>query len=107
VALTATAMLADVACLWCVLRAGGAGVGYDVALLAVSVSAVAVLMPLVPGGLGIVEAAIPAVTQRFGVPYDDGLAAALVYRTFASFVPAGAGLLAIVTLRSHLRAPAP
>jgi uncharacterized protein (TIRG00374 family) len=100
--LTATALLADIACLWFALRAGGANVGFDVALLAVTVSSVATLVPLVPGGLGIVEATMPAVMHHFGVPYDQGLAAALVYRSLGTFIPAGAGVLAVFTLRSHL-----
>jgi uncharacterized protein (TIRG00374 family) len=100
--LTATALLGDIACLWFALRAGGANVGFDVALLAVTVSSVATLVPLVPGGLGIVEAAIPAVTHHFGVPYDQGLAAALVYRALGTFVPAGVGVVAVFTLRTHL-----
>ena len=102
---TATALLADIACLWFALRAGGANVGFDVAMLAVTVSAAATLVPLVPGGLGIVEAAIPAVAHHFGVPYDRGLAAALAYRALGTFMPASVGLLAVFTLRSHF-APA-
>ena len=103
--LTATALLADVACLWFALLAGGAHVGFDIAMLAVTVSAVATFVPLVPGGLGIVEAAIPAVAHHFGVAYDHGLAAALVYRALGTFVPASVGVLAIFALRSHVPSP--
>lgn len=97
--LTATGILADVGCLWFALRAAHAHVGFDVALLAVTVSSVSVLVPLVPGGLGIVEAAIPAITHHFGVPFEQGLAAAIVYRSFSTFLPAGMGTLSIVALR--------
>ena len=100
-ALTAIAVLADVACLWFALRAAGAHVGFDIAMLAITVAAFAVFVPLVPGGLGIVEAAIPAVTRHYGVPFEQGLAAALAYRALGTFLPAGAGALAIVHLRMH------
>ena len=101
-ALTAIAVLADVACLWFVLLSTGSNVGFDVALLAITVGAAAVFIPLVPGGLGIVEAAIPAVCHHFGVPYEKGLAAALVYRAFGTFVPAAVGALAILGLRAYV-----
>ncbi len=96
-------MLADVACLWFALFAAGARVGFDVALLAVTVASASVLVPLVPGGIGIVEVTIPAVTYYFGVPCDQGLAATLAYRGFGTFIPAGAGALAIAGLRMHTR----
>lgn len=103
-AMTAGAMLGDVACLWCAMRAAGGRVGFDVALLAVAMASFAILIPLVPGGLGFVEATIPAVAHHFGMPYDQGLAAALVYRCLGTFLPASVGLGAIVALRRRARA---
>lgn len=101
--LTAGAMLGDVGCLWFAMRAAGGHVGFDVALLAVAMASFAILIPLVPGGLGFVEATIPAVAHHFGMPYDQGLAAALVYRCLGTLIPASLGLGAIVSLRR--RAP--
>ena len=103
--LTAVAVLADVGCLWFALFAAGAHVGFDVATLAISVAAFSALIPLVPGGIGIVEAAIPALTQHFGVPFEQGLAAALAYRALGTFIPAGAGTLAILHLRTRSALP--
>jgi len=100
--LTAGALLGDVACLWFVLRAAHANVGFDLALLAVTVAAVSIFIPLVPGGLGVVEAVIPAVVHHFGVDYSAGIAAALAYRALGTFIPAGVGALAIFGLRTHL-----
>ncbi len=105
VLLTAGGILADVGCLWFALRAAHAHVGFHVALLAITVAAVSLLVPLVPGGLGIVEAAIPAVAHHYGVPLDAGLAAAIVYRTFSTFVPAALGGVSIVDLRLRRRTP--
>ncbi|MGZ4672729.1 MAG: hypothetical protein ACXV8K_08725, partial [Ilumatobacteraceae bacterium] len=58
-------------------------------------------VPLLPSGLGLVEAAIPAILHRFGAPLDDGLAATLVYRAAGTLLPALVGGLAIIALRSH------
>ena len=102
--LTAGALLGDVGCLWLVFRAAHTNVGFDVALLAVTVAAVSGLVPLVPGGLGVVEAVIPAVAHHFGVAYDEGVAAALAYRALGSFIPAGVGAVAIFGLRAHVDA---
>ena len=99
--LTAVPLLADVACLWFALRSAHSNVGFDVALLAVTVAAASAFVPLVPGGLGIVEVAIPAVTYHFGVPYSQGIAAALAYRALGTFIPAGAGAISIYALRAH------
>ena len=101
VVLTASALLADVACLWFALRSAHSDVGFDVALLAVTVAAASAFVPLVPGGLGIVEVAIPAVTHHFGVPYSQGIAAALAYRALGTFIPAAAGAISIYALRAH------
>lgn len=103
--LTAAALLLDVGCLWFALRAAGTGVGYDVALLSITVSALAVFVPFVPGGIGIAEAAIPAVVHHFGAGYDQGLAAALAYRALGTFLPAIGGAFSIVALRRYEVAP--
>lgn len=103
--LTAGAFLGDVGCLWFALVAGGAHVGFDVALLAVTTASFASIVPLVPGGIGIAEATIPAVAHHFGVPYEDGLAAALVYRALGTFLPAAIGAGAFVHLRHRANHP--
>jgi uncharacterized protein (TIRG00374 family) len=102
-ALTAGAFLLDVGCLWFGLLAAGARVGFDVALLAITISAVAALVPLIPGGLGVVEATIPAVVHHFGTSYAQGLAAAIAYRVLGTFIPAiaGAGALPLLRRREH------
>ena len=70
-------------------------------LLAATVGTMASWVPLLPSGLGLVEAAIPAILHRFGAPLDDALAATLVYRAAGTLLPALVGGLAIVALRSH------
>ena len=62
-------------------------------------------LPLLPGGLGIVEAAIPAILRCLGAPFDDARAATLGYRAGGTLLPAIAGAIAIPVLRSHCAPP--
>jgi hypothetical protein len=84
-------LLADMSALWASLAAVGVHVRADVVVLAASVGILASSVPLLPGGLGLVEAVIPAVLHHFGTPLDAALAGALVYRAVGTFLPAGAG----------------
>jgi len=56
-------------------------------------------LPLLPGGLGVVEATVPAVLHRFGAPIDVALAGTLIYRGIAFFLPAVVGGLALAAMR--------
>lgn len=109
-ALTAAAILADMAALWASLVATGVHVRGDVAVLAASAGVVVTLIPLLPGGLGLVEAVMPAVLHHFGAPLTASLAGALIYRAVGTFLPAavGAGVVGRFTLAhrvKHLKAP--
>ena len=103
-AVSAGAVLADAATLWATCHAAGFHIHPELALLATTVGTMASWIPLLPSGLGVVEAAIPAILHRFGAPLDDALAATLVYRAAGTLLPALAGGVAIAALRSH-RAP--
>ncbi len=100
VVLVAGAWLADGLCLNCALIAAGVHVSFDVLFLAYSVGIIAAEVPLVPGGFGITEVAMPTVLHHYGVPFAPALAGALVYRALGTLVPAGAGALAAISLRS-------
>ena len=100
-ALSVGSMLADIACLYFALIAAHAHVGFDIALLAAGAAAASALIPLLPGGLGVVEAIIPAVVHWYGPPVSAAFAGALVYRALGTFLPAAAGAIALVVLRAH------
>ncbi|MCU1458155.1 MAG: rane protein [Actinomycetia bacterium] len=100
VVLVAGAWLADGLCLQCALVAAGVHVSFDVLFLAYSVGIIAAEIPLVPGGFGITEIAMPAVLHHYGVPFAPALAGALVYRALGTLAPAGIGALAALSLRS-------
>ena len=57
-------------------------------------------MPLLPGGLGAVEIAVPAVLHHFGVPLSVALAGTLLWRGLSLFLPAMGGALAYASLRA-------
>jgi uncharacterized protein (TIRG00374 family) len=99
--LSVGSMLADIACLYFSLIAAHAHVGFDIALLAAGAAAASALIPLLPGGIGVVEAIIPAVVHWYGPPVSAALAGALVYRALGTFLPALAGAAALVALRTR------
>ena len=98
---SALAVLADAATLWATCHAAGFHMHPELVLLSCTVGTVVSWVPLLPGGLGLVEAAIPTVLHRFGAPLDDALAATLVYRAAGTLLPALAGGVAIVALRAQ------
>ena len=93
VSLAVGSWLADAACLRLALAAAGVDLDTDVVLLAYVTGIVASGIPLLPGGFGAVEAAIPAVLHHFGAPLDAALAGTLVYRGISALLPAAAGAL--------------
>jgi uncharacterized protein (TIRG00374 family) len=101
VTLSVAAALADAGCLWATLRSVHISLPPDEIYLAVVAGSIATWLPLLPGGLGVVEAAIPAVLHRFGAPLDSALAATLIYRGLGTFLPALAGSVVVVRLRAH------
>jgi uncharacterized protein (TIRG00374 family) len=83
-------VLAQFAILWFAIRGvGGSGAdGLTVAegFAAFAISRMASMIPVTPGGLGTVDAAMIALLVTFGLPEATAIAATLVWRT-ASFVP--------------------
>jgi len=96
----AGAWVADAACLWAALQAVHANVDFSVVILAYVVGTVASWVPLLPGGLGAVEIALPAVLHHFGVPLSVALAGTLLWRGMSLFLPALGGALAYASLRA-------
>jgi uncharacterized membrane protein YbhN (UPF0104 family) len=95
------AWLADAGCLWTALHAVHVHVHYSTVLLAYVIGSVASWVPLLPGGIGAVEAAVPAVLHHFGVALTVGLAATLLWRGISLFLPAICGVIAYLSLRAE------
>ena len=101
----AAAWIADALCLHVALLAFGVHVSLVVLLFAYSVGAVAAALPFLPGGIGAVETAVPAVLSLAHVPAQTALAAIVIYRAFSTVLPAAAGLIAWVGLRLESAPP--
>lgn len=74
---------------------GSASVSLLQAFAAFAIGRLFTFTPVVPGGLGAVDAAMVAILQGFGEPDNDALAAVMVWRAVSLFpqVLIGAGLL--------------
>jgi uncharacterized protein (TIRG00374 family) len=92
--------LADAGGLWLALHAVHADADFGLVVLAYVAGTVASWVPLLPGGLGAVEIAVPAVLHHFGVPLSVALAGTLLWRGVSLFLPAAAGALAYGSLRA-------
>ena len=95
---SAAAVVADATILWTTCTAAGIHLNLEVVLLASTVGTMAGWIPLLPGGLGVVEAVIPVILHRFGAPLADALAATVVYRALGTLVPAVGGGIALPLL---------
>ncbi len=93
--------IADAGGLWIALHAAHADVDFSLVILAYVAGTVASWVPLLPGGLGAVEIAVPAVLHHFGVPLAVGLTGTLLWRGLSLFLPAIVGTLAYASLRAE------
>ena len=84
----------DYFALLCALRATGARPNASLVLLAYAATAVIALVPLTPGGLGIVEASLSGLLVLAGVSSARAIIATLAYRLVTYWLPifAGAGV---------------
>jgi len=80
VLLTASRLGCDFGCLLAALRATGASPHPSLVLLAYSAAGILALLPLTPGGLGMVEAGLSGLLVLAGVRASDALLATLAYR---------------------------
>ena len=81
----------DFGCLLAALRATGAHPQPSIALLAYAAADIVALIPLTPGGLGIVEVSLASLLVLAGVPSSAAFVATLAYRLFAYWLPVLAG----------------
>jgi uncharacterized membrane protein YbhN (UPF0104 family) len=97
--LTAGRLGLDYGALLCALRATGGRPRPSLVLLAYAAAGVVALVPLTPGGLGIVEASLSGLLVLAGVPGAQAFVATLAYRLASYWLPLLAGLPAYVLFR--------
>jgi uncharacterized protein (TIRG00374 family) len=101
-AVTASAAwVCDGLCMGLALGGMGVHLQLDQLLLAYSVGTVAASLPLLPGGIGVVETVTPLVLVHYGVHLPQALAGVLVYRCVSTFLPALLGAAAGVGMRAE------
>ncbi len=100
VAVWATAnWLLDAASLWLILRAFGTTARLDSLLVAFCIANISAVIPITPGGLGVLDATLVAMLALFGYGNTAGLAVPL-YRVAQYFLPIPVGFVTYLTLRT-------
>ncbi|MBO0693768.1 MAG: flippase-like domain-containing protein [Acidimicrobiaceae bacterium] len=94
VLLSAGRLALDYLCLLAAIRATGARPNASLILVAYAAAGVIQLIPITPGGLGIVEASLTGLLVLAGVSSSDALLATLTYRLASYWVPLAAGPIA-------------
>ncbi|HXW35939.1 MAG TPA: lysylphosphatidylglycerol synthase transmembrane domain-containing protein [Acidimicrobiales bacterium] len=89
----------DYSSLLCALRATGARPSPSLVLLAYAATNVIALVPLTPGGLGVVEGSLSGLLVLAGAPSSDAVVATLAYRVASYWLPICAGVVAYFFFR--------
>jgi uncharacterized protein (TIRG00374 family) len=84
----------DYLCLLCALRATGGNPNPSLVLLAYAAAQIVALVPLTPGGLGIVDASLSGLLVLAGVSGGNAVVANLAYRLASYWLPLLAGGIA-------------
>ncbi len=95
----------DFGTLLATIRATGARPNPSLVLLAYAVAGLLALIPITPGGLGIVEAGLSALLILAGVPAGDAVVATLAYRIISYWLPILVGPFAYLAFRLRYGKP--
>jgi uncharacterized protein (TIRG00374 family) len=98
VALAAGVWLADFGTLVCAFRAVHAAIPWTGVLLAYGVAQVAGSLPVVPGGIGIVEGSLAVILVAYGANRALALSAALAFRAVSFWLAVAVGWIAVGVL---------
>jgi uncharacterized protein (TIRG00374 family) len=88
-----------------VIRATGAKPQPALVLLAYAVAGLLALIPITPGGLGIVEAGLSALLILAGINAGDAVVATLGYRIISYWLPIAVGPFAYLAFRLRYGSP--
>lgn len=92
--------LLDAAALWVFLRAFGQTEGLQGMLVGYGLAGVLALLPLTPGGLGIVEGTLVSVLVGFGTPQANALLGVITWRLAEFWLPIPLAALSYLSLRT-------
>jgi uncharacterized protein (TIRG00374 family) len=105
IALAAGVWLCDLLCLLFAFGAVRAAVPWSGVLLAYGVAEVAGMLPIVPGGIGVVEGSLAVILAAYGASRTGALSAALVFRTVSFWLAIAAGWIAVAVIARQARRP--
>lgn len=91
--------LLDAAALWVFLRAFGVTTDFDALLVAFGLVNVLAVIPLTPGGLGVIDVALPSALVGFGLTRSSALLGVATWRLAQFFFPIVLGGVLYGTLR--------
>ena len=91
--------LLDAAALWVFLRAFGGSVDIDALIVAFGLVNVLAVIPIMPGGLGIIDGGLPIALIGFGLPRSIALLGTATYRLAQFFFPILLGGVLYLSLR--------
>ncbi len=89
----------DAAALWVFLRAFGASTDFDALIVAFGLVNVLAVIPITPGGLGIIDGGLPIALVGFGLPSSTAVLGSATYRLAQYFFPILLGGFLYATLR--------
>jgi hypothetical protein len=96
-------LLFDLLSLGLMFAALGSRPGFGPLTVAYAAANIASVIPIAPGGLGVIEVTLVAVTAGFGVPRATAVLAVLGYRLVNYWLPMPAGAVAYLRLRLFTR----
>ena len=99
--------LFDAAALWIFLWAFDVALNPVAVLVAFALANIVALLPVTPGGLGVVELSMAAALGGFGAPAVPAALGVAAYRVFNYWSPIPASALAYLSIRNINRTPAP
>jgi putative heme transporter len=103
VVLAAGVWLADFGCLLCAFRAVHAAIPWSGVLLAYCVAEIAGMLPIVPGGIGIVEGSLAAIMAAYGADRASALATALGFRLVSFWLAIVVGWISVAAVAHRTR----
>jgi uncharacterized protein (TIRG00374 family) len=95
VALSVCVWACDFLCLLCSFAAVHAAVPWDGVLLAYGAAQIVSSLPVVPGGLGIVEGSLAVILVAYGVARGPAISAALAYRLVSFWLVIAVGWISV------------
>jgi hypothetical protein len=107
VLLSAGRLVFDFLCLLCALRAVGSRPSPALVLIAYAVTGIIGMIPITPGGLGIVEASLSGFLVLAGVDSGAAVLATLAYRLASYWLPLLAGPAAYAVFKRRYRQAPP